>query len=294
MKYLKTFLESQRGGYEFKNENTFKTPYIVGKINIPKKDTQYRLPFKVNCGYRANNCDELHSFQDTSSRNIGNMNLIIKEWLEYFYDLGINPEVSQVEVRVSDLNVEWEVTIDRSRDGKPWIGFTSRGAGCGGDIVKRSEENFTIGKQNIKNKFPSSQFETIEVFEHKSDDNSFRQIFFKYTIPDKYPVQASENQIIVESDDIGELYQKIKEQTQGKSVDLNSVELNLDTKPYTLKINTGQEKIDKLIMAINTIDDRGNFPSRDKILQKNPKSELVNQGKFSSNKRDWAVIAIRR
>lgn len=294
MKYLKTFLESQQDGYEFKSENMFRTPSIVGKISIPKKDTEYKLPFKVGCGFRATNCDELHSFQDTSSRNIGNMNLIVREWLEYFYYLGIDIEVTEVEIRVSDMNVEWDVIIDRSSDGKSWIGFTSRGAGCGGEVRRRSEENFQIGKQNIKNKFPSAEFKTIEVFEHNQGENSFRQIFFKYTIPDKYPNHNNnKNQIIIESDDIGELYQKIKNQTQGKSVDLNSIELNLDNKPYSLKVSSGKDRIDKLIMAINTIEDKGNFPSKDKVLEKNPKSEVVTQGKFSSNQRDWAVIVLR-
>lgn len=183
MKYIKN-----RNGFLFEQQSNkdLSTPYINKPIPLPKEGQTYNLPYKITCGYKANNCDELHSFQDTSGKDVGNMNMIVKTWLDHFYSKSINPQVSKVDIQVNGMDVTWSVTISESKDGKAWVGFTSRGAGCGID-EQRAKSNLEAGKQKVKEKFTGCEIEDVHTHKHEDDNNGFVQHFIKYTNPTKYP-----------------------------------------------------------------------------------------------------------
>ena len=108
--------------FEQKLINDLKTDYINKPIPLPKEGQTYNLPYKVTCGYNSKgDCDALHAFQDTSGKDVGNMNMIVKEWLDYFYNKGINLEVSKVDIEVNGDDLTWTVTISESQDGKAWV-----------------------------------------------------------------------------------------------------------------------------------------------------------------------------
>lgn len=181
--------------FEYKKASDFKTDWVNKPIEVPVEGQTYQLPLKVSCGFKAEDCDELHAFQNTKKKkeggapdemepvDIGNMAMIVKQWLDYFYySKGIKPEVSDVDVQVNGMQVDWNVTISESKDGKAWIGFSSRGAGCDGELT-RAESNFKKGQEKINGKYPGCEIVKIKTITHTDPGNGFHQIFFKYTKP---------------------------------------------------------------------------------------------------------------
>jgi hypothetical protein len=102
--------------------------FIIYKIIRRKMNVVY-----VQGEFKGSNCDELHAFQSTSGRVIGGMNDKVFAELEKMYNKGINPEVTEVNVDMDSANmkVKWQVKIEPSKDGKAWVGFTSRGSSGG-------------------------------------------------------------------------------------------------------------------------------------------------------------------
>jgi hypothetical protein len=176
----------------------------------------------VSSGYTTSDCDELHAFQSTKktvkgkevSKIIGDMNGIVGKKLEELYKNGINPMVSKVDVTVNGNRVDWTCTIGPSSDGKAWMGFTSRGAGCNnGNVLTRSESSaagndMATLKSTILGVYKSEtsiDLEMVNDFIHLdggkvvtdpktkvsnikgSGSYAFRQIFYRYTKPNEYP-----------------------------------------------------------------------------------------------------------
>jgi hypothetical protein len=74
------------------------------------------------------------------------------------------------------------------------MGFTSRGAGCNNDVINRAESvsqgnDMGTAKQRIMTTFNESNIDIQKVndFVHKGGNNSFRQIFYRYTKPNSFP-----------------------------------------------------------------------------------------------------------
>ena len=160
------------------------------------KEQSVSFPLYVTGKYTATNCDELHAFQSTGGKKIGNMNVIVGNKLKDIYKAGYNPKVSEVIVVVSNMTVKWEVIITESKDGNAWIGFTSRGAGCNNDIENRAtstQSGNDIG--TLRNRIVSAglnsndDFELEEVNDYVYDGgkDSFKQVFYRYTRPTDYP-----------------------------------------------------------------------------------------------------------
>jgi hypothetical protein len=144
--------------------------------------------------YTATNCDELHAFQSTSGKVIGNMNVKVGDKLKELYDNGYNPMVTKVDVTVSGMTVGWKCKIENSKDGKAWVGFTSRGAGCNNDVIKRSEsKEYGNDKETARKKIMDTysekaiDIEKIDEVVYTAGENSFKQIFYVYTKPGKFP-----------------------------------------------------------------------------------------------------------
>ena len=159
------------------------------------------FPITLKGQYTANNCDELHAFQSTNGRTIGNMNVIVGNKLKELYQEGYNIKVTNVDVSVSNMTVKWGVTIDKSEDGEVWIGFTSRGAGCNSDIENRStspQSGNDIG--TLKKRIVSAglngnndfKIEKINDYTYSGGNNSFKQVFYRYNRPIDYPTKRIE------------------------------------------------------------------------------------------------------
>ena len=158
-------------------------------------------PITVKGSYKANGCDELHAFQSTHGKIIGNMNTIVNAELQKVYKSGINPNITDVKVVFDTKNMvaNWEVTIGRSTDGKAWVGLNSRGSS--GDVSayeraynvqgQRMEDVLNIIKKKGEDK---AEIKLIKDWYWNFDKNKkitgkcpTRQLFYSYTMPKSYP-----------------------------------------------------------------------------------------------------------
>jgi hypothetical protein len=192
--------------------------------NIQEQST---ILAQVKGDYTASNCDELHAFQGTGGKTIGNMNGIVKDKILELNKQGHKVKVTKVSVVVKGMNVIWTVDISKSDDNKNWVGFTSRGAGCNSDIQRRwNNDSVGNGAASIKNKIESSgygavdEIELVNTFTHTSDENSFIQGFYRYCLMENNQstnIQPSTNQqtnqeeyIVASSNDANTFYKKLK------------------------------------------------------------------------------------
>lgn len=281
---------------------------------------QVQLPVVVSDTYTAKNCDELHAFQSTSGKVIGNMNVTVGNKLEEIYNSGINPKPVKVNVTVTGMKVSWSVTIDKSNDGKSWVGFTSRGAGCNADVYNRAVSSsqgndMKSAKQKIMSTYGESdiEIEVVNDFEYEDDKNGFRQVFYRYTKPSKYPSKSSNQSqvknddnttkdsnlprrttgsVVLEKDAFNKLSKKIQDYSNREfesGEGLSVGEFNLSYKNNENKIfveisdNPSGEKYSKLVLAINDEAKRAQ-ESKGYSLIKSGKIQLP--GEFASSNPD--------
>jgi hypothetical protein len=159
-------------------------------------------PVYVSGEFKGKTCDEFHAFENTGGRTIGGMNTKVRAELMKLYNQGYNPEVTEVEVEMdaSNYKTKWKVKIEQSKDGKAWLGITSRGSAGGGayyrataketgqdpETVKRKVEGY-VGESNI-------DFKQLRDYLYNMDSKGkalgkcpVRQVFYVYTLPKKYP-----------------------------------------------------------------------------------------------------------
>ena len=283
---------------------------LISEQQLKHIITEQSSSVVVSGNYTASNCDELHAFQSTSGKVIGNMNVLVGNKLEELYKSGMNPMVSKVKVTVTGMTVDWTCTIIPSPDGKAWVGFTSRGAGCNGDVINRSvskAKGNDIGsaKNKILTTFNESNIDiqVVNDFLHKGGENSFRQVFYRYTKPNSFPPVSGGKStpadntpvntvktISVNSPDLSTFLTDIKTETLNKTLDLNSVNIDVDNLSLTVKSSDKGVLVKKLVLTLSTQAD-GNIAA-DNVLGKNPGSKVVSKGKFEGGKRTYYLIAI--
>jgi hypothetical protein len=222
----------------------------------------------VSSGFTASNCDELHAFQSTKeeingkriTKTIGNMNVLVGDKLQELYNKGINPTVKKVTVNVTGMRVDWTCEIGESTDGKAWLGFTSRGSGCGNqskDAAESASQKKDIRsiKENIESAYGESNIdiEKFAVKTHSDGGNSFVQIFYRYTKPNSFPpisggkksvnvkttpVDKSNNipvtdnnekydTLTINTSDLTSFIQEVRTKTQGLTVSLYSLKADI-------------------------------------------------------------------
>jgi|LakMenE18May11ns_1017448.scaffolds.fasta_scaffold9958730_5 hypothetical protein len=274
-------------------------------------------------------CDELHAFQSTGGKDIGNMNVIVGNKLEELYNNGMNPMVSNVSVSVKDNKVNWTCTIVPSPDGKAWVGFTSRGAGCNNDIIKRAESvsqgnDIGTAKKKIMTKFKESNIdiEKVNDFVYKGGKNSFKQVFYRYTKPNSFPpvngpkttpINKSNNTPVsggnenydtlrINTSDLTSFIQEVRTKTQGLTVSLGSLKTDITpdncsfeilyVKPGRKDVSGTCKKIKRFTVALSTQNE--GEAAADNILSKNPESKVIRKGTFveNGNTRTWKLIAV--
>jgi hypothetical protein len=159
-------------------------------------------PIKLSGSYKASGCDELHAFESTHGRMIGGMNTKVNAKLRELYKQGINPEVIDVQANFDTKNMvaNWEVTIDSSKDGKAWVGLTSRGSSGNESAYTRavSAQGQTpkdiLKRISEKNNEPNPELKLVKDWVFNFDENKkiigkcpTRQLFYAYTLPSNYP-----------------------------------------------------------------------------------------------------------
>jgi hypothetical protein len=156
----------------------------------------------VEGSFTGRNCDELHAFQSTGGRVIGGMNDKVNAELKRVYEQGINPEVSEVfiETDTDRMEVKWKVKITRSKDGKAWVGFTSRGS-SGSTAYDRADgkhvgQDYETVLRKVRKSINEPTADMKLVLDHLYNLNRnkeklgkcpTRQLFYKYTKPNKFP-----------------------------------------------------------------------------------------------------------
>lgn len=170
--------------------------YLIYRL-IRKKRTMI-----VEGTFKGANCDELHAFQNTGTKVVGGMNDKVRAKLEELYAQGINPEVKEVwvEMDAKKMEVKWKVEIAPSKDGKAWVGFTSRGS-AGATAYDRAvgksvgqDFNSVLKKVREKSKEPNAEMELVLDYLYNLNRKKetlgkcpTRQLFYKYTKPKAFP-----------------------------------------------------------------------------------------------------------
>jgi hypothetical protein len=170
--------------------------YLVYRL-IRKKRTMI-----VEGTFKGGNCDELHAFQNTGSKVVGGMNDKVRAKLEELYAQGMNPEVKEVwiEMDAKKMEVKWKVEIAPSKDGKAWVGFTSRGsAGATAydrAVGKAQGQDFDSVLKKVRERSNEPNAEMGLVLDYLYNLNRkketlgkcpTRQLFYKYTKPKAFP-----------------------------------------------------------------------------------------------------------
>lgn len=175
---------------------------LVGAFLIYRAIRRKKNTYYVEGTFKGGNCDELHAFQNTGGKVIGGMNDKVRAKLEELYKNGINPEVTDVWVKMdaSKMQVWWKVKIQPSKDGKAWVGFTSRGsAGAGAydravGVAQGQDFDSVLKKVQTTYNEPKAEMKLILDYLYNLNDSKealgkcpTRQLFYKYTRPNSYP-----------------------------------------------------------------------------------------------------------
>ena len=171
--------------------------YVIYRLIRKKMNT-----IIVEGTFKGANCDELHAFESTGGKIIGGMNTKVNAELQRLYESGINPDIVDVSVvmNATKMEVNWKVTIEPSKDGKAYLGFTSRGS-SGATAYDRANGK-SVGQdadtilRKIKDKFkePNAELVLVKDFLYNLNNKKqslgkcpTRQLFYKYTKPNEFP-----------------------------------------------------------------------------------------------------------
>ncbi len=163
---------------------TFGLTILIIKIMNRKKSILVKGSYTVpeNIPYRQ---DALHSFE---SRKIdgfgGRMATEIRDKMKAMYLRGINPDVSDIEIKIDSKNykVDWQATLKESTDGKAYLGISTVGS-AGSDADVRAKSQIERMKTFVPN---SKDYKLVKDFVNPTGVY-IRQYFYKYTLPDQYP-----------------------------------------------------------------------------------------------------------
>jgi len=132
-----------------------------------------------------NMADALHSFEKRKSDGFGGrMSTQIKAKLMELYKSGINPDVTDIKINVDSVNykVDWEATIEPSKDGKAYIGISTIGS-AGGGADARAKSQIEAMKKWVTG---ASDYSLVKDFVNPKGVY-IRQYFYKYTKPNEFP-----------------------------------------------------------------------------------------------------------
>lgn len=158
---------------------------MMGLLNEEK----ISLPIIVRGSYTApkGDADALHSFERRKSDGFGGrLSSKINEKLKEIYNAGINPDITQLNINIdsTSYSVNWEATIDESKNGMAYMGISTRGS-AGKNADKRAERQI----DNLERELKRNGGEDVTlVLDFKNPSGVYiRQFFFKYTRPKEFP-----------------------------------------------------------------------------------------------------------
>jgi len=171
-------------------EDTNLPPLLIG--NLPIKLTgSYKVPRVI-----LMKADALHAFDRRKLDGFGGYMLrggpIPNRWksnvkldqgrginqvLEELILSGIKPDVTEIKIKVNDdYSVNWEATIDKSKDGKAYAGVSTRGS-TGDNADERAIEQLP----KMKSKKPNASDWKLVLDFNIEKPIKIRQYFYKYT-----------------------------------------------------------------------------------------------------------------
>ena len=172
------------------SEETDLPPFLIGNLPV-KLSGSYKVP-KIILG----KADALHAFDRRKMDGFGGYMLkggpIPNRWksevkldqgrginqvLEELISAGVKPDVTSINIKVNDdYSVNWEATIDESKDGKAYSGLSTRGS-AGENADQRALDQLP----KMKSKKPNAS-DWKQVLDLNIDKPvKIRQYFFKYT-----------------------------------------------------------------------------------------------------------------
>jgi hypothetical protein len=264
---------------------------IVRIKKLSGLNEQVVLPVIVSGNYTATNCDELHAFQGTGGKVLGNMNKLVQVKIGELTKQVNKVKVTNVDVKVNGMNVSWSVTISESDDGKNWVGFTSRGAGCNNNITNRwDDEGQGNGINSIKDKIKSvgigdvDKIELVRKFEYNGGENSFIQGFYRYCLVDNN-LQQPDNQVVeIKGSGLNDLRNRIKSQTKDIMIDMSNWG-GFDISELKLTVNVGgNTKVKNFSLVFDDVSAES-LSSRinGQIKQKEPTVKVLETGDMKSS-----------
>jgi len=161
-----------------------------------QRSTPNRVIVEGSYSPRPGDYDAMHSFQSRKKDGFGGMmNTKVNKALLEFYQSGRNPEITSIDIKMDDSSwkVNWRVVIEESKDGKAWMGLTSRGGagpkeGPSGSIA-RAKLQIDELKTRIKSGLadPNVEIKDIKDFGWQGKGAYIRQIFIAFTNPARFP-----------------------------------------------------------------------------------------------------------
>lgn len=133
----------------------------------------------------TNMADALHSFEKRKSDGFGGLvSTQIKNKLRELYKSGVNPDVTDLKIKVDSVNykVDWEATIEPSKDGKAYVGFSTVGS-AGGGADSRAKSQIPAMQKWVDG---AKDYSLVKDFVNPKGVY-IRQYFYKYTKPSEYP-----------------------------------------------------------------------------------------------------------
>ena len=185
------------------SEEILRMKSMMGLLN----EGSITLPMKISGSYYVPNNvpsrgDALHSFDRRLSDGFGGYMLRGNpqpEWSEYVkfdqgksinqalkevWKSGVNPDITNLKVDVDSKNytVRWEATIDESKDGRAWVGMSTKGS-AGNNADERAFGQI----EDLKKAAENSQDHTLVLDFNNTSGLKIRQFFAKWTNPKDFP-----------------------------------------------------------------------------------------------------------
>lgn len=176
------------------NEEILRIKEVMGIIS----EGNISLPLTVRGSFKGDNGDRTHAFQSTGGVTVGGMLTAVNKKLLEVYNAGYNPDITNIEVTINKTTrtTSWKVTIDKSKDGKAYIGLVTAGSCCTKDFESRADRQ--VSKMKTWNA-PPENHKLVTVLRTTNDGKSqnnitiiggsykLKQYFYKYWKSSKKP-----------------------------------------------------------------------------------------------------------
>ena len=284
-------------------ENIQRIKEMMGLIT-EQGTTPTAINLSVSDKYTASNCDELHAFQGTGGKTIGDMNGIVANKIKEWNKQNINVKPESVSVVVNGMTVSW--TVDFVESDVNYNGFTSRGAGCNSSVDTRAgNDSINNGPKSVidalkKQGKTVDKIEVVNDYKYDGGSNTFKQVFYRYTLVTNTPTPKPSNEevmkkFVVLSKDLNTLNVDFKNQVSNYIKSKGDINYEVDY--FDLSSEDGLTSIAKLDIVPNEngynrfsilVNPEGKpQESLNNALSKNPGSKLIKDGTITINNKEY-------